>query len=37
MKPTPDETVMILRLRATPADLDLHAPLSAEWRRGELW
>lgn len=31
-----DEEVMILRLSSTP-DLDLHASLSAEWRRGELW
>jgi len=36
--PTPDEAerVMILRLPRTPP-LDLHAPLSAEWREGELW
>lgn len=34
--PTPDETVMILRLPRTPA-LDFNAPLSAEWRHGELW
>ncbi|MCU0492513.1 MAG: GNAT family N-acetyltransferase [Chloroflexaceae bacterium] len=34
--PTPDEEVMILRLPATPP-LNLHAPLSAEWREGELW
>jgi aminoglycoside 2'-N-acetyltransferase I len=33
---TPDETVMILRLPNTPP-LDLDAPLSAEWRPGELW
>lgn len=33
---TPDETVMILRLSDTPP-LDLDAPLSAEWRAGELW
>ena len=31
-----DEDVMILRLPRTP-DLDLTAPLSAEWREGELW
>lgn len=31
-----DEEVMILRLPGTP-DLDLGAPLSAEWREGELW
>jgi aminoglycoside 2'-N-acetyltransferase I len=34
--PTPGEEVMILRLPQTPA-LDLNAPLSAEWREGELW
>jgi aminoglycoside 2'-N-acetyltransferase I len=35
--PTPDdEEVMIFRLPNTP-DLDLNAPLSAEWRVGELW
>lgn len=33
---TPDEEVMILRLPRTPS-LDLNAPLSAEWREGELW
>jgi aminoglycoside 2'-N-acetyltransferase I len=32
----PDEEVMILRLPQTPA-LDVYAPLSAEWRVGELW
>ncbi|MEA3441836.1 MAG: GNAT family N-acetyltransferase [Chloroflexota bacterium] len=31
-----DEDVMILRLPRTPI-LDLYAPLSAEWREGELW
>jgi aminoglycoside 2'-N-acetyltransferase I len=35
--PSPDdEEVMVLRLPNTP-DLDLSAPLSAEWREGELW
>ncbi|GAP09476.1 predicted acetyltransferase [Bellilinea caldifistulae] len=35
--PSPDqEQVMILRLPKTPP-LDLNAPLSAEWREGELW
>jgi aminoglycoside 2'-N-acetyltransferase I len=34
---TPEEEVMILRLPRTPPDLDLEAPLSAEWRAGELW
>ena len=33
---TPDERIMILRLPKTPA-LDLNAPLSAEWREGEVW
>ncbi len=37
LAPTPDESVMILRLENTPADLDLNEPLSAEWRTGELW
>jgi aminoglycoside 2'-N-acetyltransferase I len=37
LDPTPDESVMILRLEKTPADLDLNEPLSAEWRAGELW
>lgn len=31
-----DEEVMILRLPRTPA-LDLTAPLSVEWREGEVW
>ena len=31
-----DEDVMIFRLPKTPP-LDLNAPLSAEWRDGELW
>lgn len=35
--PTPGEHVMVLRLRHTPAPLDLDCPLSAEWREGELW
>jgi aminoglycoside 2'-N-acetyltransferase I len=33
---TPHERIMILRLPGTPS-LDLDAPLSAEWRPGELW
>lgn len=33
----PDEQVMVLRLPRTPVDLDLHAPLSVEWRPGEVW
>ena len=31
-----EEEVMIFRLPKTPV-LDIHAPLSAEWRAGELW
>jgi len=34
--PTPEEEVMIFRLPATPP-LDLDAPLSCEWRVGEVW
>jgi len=34
--PTPDEEIMILRLLQTPP-LDLDAPISAEWREGEVW
>ena len=34
--PTPDDDVLILRLPRTPA-LDLDAPITAEWRAGELW
>jgi len=33
----PDEEVMVLRLPETPAALDLDAPLSIEWRPGEVW
>jgi aminoglycoside 2'-N-acetyltransferase I len=36
LQPTPDDEVMILRLPATPP-LDLDAPLSCEWREGEVW
>lgn len=34
--PTPSKQVMIWRLPRTP-QLDLFAPLSAEWREGKLW
>lgn len=37
LAPTPDEEVMIHRLPRTPSDLDLDAPLSVEWRPGEVW
>ena len=33
---TTDERVMVLRLPRTPS-LDLQAPLSVEWRAGEVW
>jgi aminoglycoside 2'-N-acetyltransferase I len=32
-----DGGILILRTRTTPDHLDLAAPLSAEWRPGELW
>ncbi|EJW13559.1 Aminoglycoside 2'-N-acetyltransferase [Rhodovulum sp. PH10] len=35
-EPTPDEEMMIHRLPATPA-LALDAPISVEWRPGEVW
>ena len=34
---TPEEVVMILRLPLTPQRLDLDAPLSTDWRPGEVW
>lgn len=34
---TPEEVVMIYRLPLTPAALDLTAPLSTEWRAGDVW
>ncbi len=33
---TPDDRVMVLQLSRTPA-LDFQAPLSVEWRPGEVW
>jgi len=36
LRPTPDDRVMVLRLPGTPP-LDPRAPLTAEWRAGELW
>jgi aminoglycoside 2'-N-acetyltransferase I len=35
--PTPTDRAMVLRLPGTPLFLNLDAPLSAEWREGELW
>ena len=37
LEATPDEEVMIRRTCTTPAWLDLDAPLSVEWRDGEVW
>ena len=34
--PTPEERIMVLELPRTPP-LDYDAPLSAEWREGEVW
>lgn len=34
---TPEEVVMIYRLPLTPATLDPTAPLSTDWRPGEVW
>lgn len=34
---SPEDQVMVRRLPRTPADLDLDAPLSIEWRPGEVW
>ena len=36
MLPTPDDQVMLLQLPRTP-QLDWDAPLSIEWRPGEIW
>ena len=36
MLPTPDDRVMVLQLSRTPP-LDFQAPLSVEWRPGEVW
>ncbi len=37
--PTPDDDAYLMALRtpATPADLDLDAPISCEWRIGDVW
>ena len=36
LMPTPGDDAMVLRLPDTP-ELDLDAPMTAEWRKGELW
>ncbi len=35
--PEEDGQVMILRTASTPADLDLAAPISCDWRPGDVW
>jgi aminoglycoside 2'-N-acetyltransferase I len=35
--PEEDGYVMILRTPSTPAPLDLDAPISCEWREGDVW
>jgi aminoglycoside 2'-N-acetyltransferase I len=32
-----DGDIMVCRTRATPADLDLTAPIAVDWRPGEVW
>jgi aminoglycoside 2'-N-acetyltransferase I len=38
-RPTPDEDgfILVLRTPRSPADLDLEAPLSCDWRPGDVW
>jgi aminoglycoside 2'-N-acetyltransferase I len=35
--PEEDGFVMILRTPRTPASLDLDAPISCDWREGDVW
>jgi GNAT superfamily N-acetyltransferase len=35
--PDPDERIMVQRTPRTPPGLDLHLPLSVDWRPGEVW
>jgi aminoglycoside 2'-N-acetyltransferase I len=35
--PAEDGYIMVLRTPATPLDLDLDAPISCEWRAGDVW
>jgi aminoglycoside 2'-N-acetyltransferase I len=37
LEPSPEEHLMVLLLPGTPAALDLGAPLSVDWRPGEVW
>jgi len=37
LDPSPDEHLMVLRLPGTPQALDLDAPLTVDWRPGEVW
>ena len=35
--PEEDGSVMVLRTPRTPADLDVEAPISCDWRPGDVW
>lgn len=35
--PAEDGFIMVLHTPATPPELDLHAPISCEWRSGDVW
>jgi predicted acetyltransferase len=35
--PDPEERIMVLSLPRTSPDLNRHAPLSIEWRPGDIW
>jgi aminoglycoside 2'-N-acetyltransferase I len=35
--PEEDGLVMVIRTATTPADLDLDAPISCDWRPGDVW
>jgi aminoglycoside 2'-N-acetyltransferase I len=35
--PAEDGYIMVLRTPGTPLDLDLEAPISCEWRSGDVW
>jgi GNAT superfamily N-acetyltransferase len=37
LEPTPEEEIMVYRTSTTPVWLSLDAPLSCEWREGEVW
>ncbi|HUG48077.1 MAG TPA: GNAT family N-acetyltransferase [Candidatus Limnocylindria bacterium] len=35
--PAEDGGILVLLTPYTPSDLDLHAPISCEWRQGDVW